>query len=468
MAKQKDSSIDLPRLCVAIQRSRLMLRRYREERRELVRQYVGRHWSEEGTAERVPVNLLSLYVSVVGRALIARNPRVMLSTFTKQLKPTVSAMQSWCNQEIERMQLQKTLQRVVTDALFSVGIAKVALASPADSAAVAWNLKAGMPFCEIVDLDDFVFDAQAKSFEEVSYIGHRYRVPLEVVKDSRHYNKARKELSATDNSPYNLEGDERVSTLGKGVYSGNIEDFEDFVDLWEIYLPRHRLVLTLPDDAMTGASIRPGSVEEPLASQRWIGPETGPYHILGMSVVPGNAMPKGPLMDLIDLHEAANRSYRKVIRGVDRIKEVAAVAGGALEDGSRVMNADDGDIIRLDRPEAIKQMIFGGTANQNVLAIATVMKDLFDFMSGNLSIMGGLSPASKTVSASPPASSSRCAGTGGTIPSPCREPSTMCPVCPTCRSSARSLPSSDSRAASRISTSRSILTPCSTRRPSPG
>lgn len=378
-----------------MKRSRLVLERFRTERRLMVQQYVGHHWSEEGTSEKVPVNLISLYISVVGRNLIAKNPRVMLATFDRGLKPTVSAMQAWANKEIEHMRLQETLQRVVVDALFSIGICKVALATPADAASMAWNLGAGEPFAERVDLDDFVYDIHARDFSEVAYIGHRFRVPLQSVKDSNLYHKSRKDLTASDDPLYNQESDERISVLGRGTYGG-IEEFEDMVDLWEIFLPRHRLVVTLADDQLSGAATAPGQEKEPLRVQPWLGTETGPYHILSMGIVPGNAMPKGPIQDLIDLHEAANKAYRKVVRMSERTKELTAVQGGAMEDGSRVMQADDGDLLRLDNPDKIKQFVMGGQALQGVIAWATTAKDLFAYCAGNLDMMGGLSPQSKT------------------------------------------------------------------------
>ena len=377
-----------------MRRSRQALKRFREERREAVRQFVGNHWSEEGTKEKVPLNLLALYVQIVGRALVAKNPRVMLSTFDRALKPTVSAMQAWANREIERMKLADTLQRVVIDSLFSVGVCKVALATPADAGNVGWGLAAGQPFAERVDLDDFVFDVHARDFHSCSFIGHRYRVPLELVKESKLYSKARKDLAASSDPDYNVEGDERIKNLGQGDFGAGEEEFEDMVDLWEVYLPRHRVVLTLADDQLTGPS--EGRRLEPLREQPWVGPYCGPYHVLAMNVVPGSAMPKAPIQDLIDLHEAANRAYRKMIRMCERTKENTFVAGGALEDGSRIQKADDGEIIRVDRPEAIKQVVSGGTAIQQVLAVATVLKDLFSFMGGNLELLGGRGPQSKT------------------------------------------------------------------------
>lgn len=138
-------------------------------------QYVGRNYSEEGTSEEVPINLLALYVSIVQRSLVAKTPRVMLSTFQFANKPSVDAMQTWVNKEMEDMHIARTLQRWVVDALFSIGIIKVALATPSDAAKYQWNLQGGQPFAMPVDLDDFVYDMHARDWDEVSFIGHRYR-----------------------------------------------------------------------------------------------------------------------------------------------------------------------------------------------------------------------------------------------------------------------------------------------------
>ncbi len=372
-----------------------MLKRFREERVQMVRQYVGAHWSEEGTQERVPVNLLALYVSIVARNLVPKDPRVMLSTFNRPLKPMVRAMEAWGNKEIEHMKLANTLQRIVIDALFSVGICKVALATPQDAALFSWNLHAGEPYAERVDLDDFVFDQHARDFTECSFIGHRYRAPKWTVTESKLFKKSqRKDIPASYDPPFNPEGDERLKQLGQQYIAGMDEEFEEMVDLWEIYLPRHRQVITLTDDQLTGA-YAPDA--EPLRVQRWLGPEAGPYHILAFGVVPGNAMPKAPIQDLFDLHDAANRTMRKVIRMADRVKENVFVAGGAIEDAERLRNASDGEMFRCDRPDSIRQVVTSGQAMNPLVAISTLLKDTFGYMAGNLDMMGGLSPQSKTL-----------------------------------------------------------------------
>jgi len=392
--RQTSKHLDLKRLCEAMKRARLFMARAREERVKMIRQYVGQHWSEEGTTEKVPVNLVGQYVSIVGRRLVAKNPRVLISTFDTQLKPMVSAMTDWANKQIKHVKLQETLRRAVTDALFSVGIVKIALASPAEAGVYAWQLASGEPFAKCVDLDDFVYDIHARTFEEVGYIGHRFRVPLDIVKDSKYYTKSRRLLEPQEDKFFNQEGDERANVLGRGYYS-NQEEYEDMIDLWEVYLPRHRQVVTLADDYLVGSTVVD---DEPLRVQNWVGSPLGPYRTLGLGLVPANAMPKAPLQDLIDLHDSVNRVFRKLIRSLDRLKEIGLVQNGATEQGTRIMNANDGDIIQVDDPKNFAQVVMNAQHARTLFGMSEGFRDLFSWLGGGLELMGGLGPQSKTAS----------------------------------------------------------------------
>ena len=393
--KVKDYSgngLDLSRLTQAMRVSRKVLQRFREERTDMVRSLVGAHYSENGTREKRPMNLISNYVSVVGKRLIAKEPRVMLSTMRQEHKPTVAAMQDWVNGQIEEIEFANTEQRIIHDALFSVGIGKVCLATPADSARVGWNVDAGQPTAMRVDLDDFVFDVHARDFTEVGYIGHRYRVPLDVVKDSKIYGSNRKKLQPSRDNPYNAQGDERVSMIGRTYYASNDEEYEDFIELYEIFLPRHRRVITLPADDMGEGDYL---WDEPLLDQPWIGPYCGPYHILGLGTVPGNAMPLAPLMNLRDLDDATNRLWRKLIRQSERQKSITVVANGATEDGDRLRDANDGDIIRSDNPDKLKELMGGGPNQANFQLVEELQKK-FSAFAGNLDLLAGTGPQSRT------------------------------------------------------------------------
>lgn len=108
-------------------------------------------------------------------------------------------------------------------------------------------------------------------------------------------------------------------------------------------------------------------------------------------------MPKGPLQDIYGLHLLYNHVTRKLHRSAERFKELLVVAGAAMEDGSRIQNANDGDVIRSDAPERSKVATFGLAGMQPLAGILMQTWDIFNRSAGNLEMMGGLGPQSKTL-----------------------------------------------------------------------
>ncbi len=392
MASKKYDA-DPSRLCAAIDRARLALRRPRELRFNLVRKFAGTHYSEEGADKIQPLNMLSLYVNVVARQLAPKTPRVMLSTFNQAAKPTVYAMQSWLNKEIAKTKLERMFDRCVRDGLFGMGICKVGIATPADAAYFGWQVDAAEPYAEAVDFDDFVFDLHARTWDEVTFVGHRVRRPLDVVKNDKNYQRGRKNLQASQDALYNQQGDPQISIIGRTVYQSSEQEFEDHVDLWEIYLPRHKCVYTLISSDTGEAQLCEDG--DPLREQDWIGPDHGPYHLLGYGLVPGNLMFKAPLQDLADQSEFINVLYRKIIRQCDRQKTLLLVAGAADADGKRTVDADDGEAIRVDDPQRVKEVAFGGPSQLNWGVFVDAIQR-FNFIAGNIEASGGLAHQSPT------------------------------------------------------------------------
>lgn len=391
--KAPKRKLNYPGICDAVREDRQVLAFPRQSVFDNVKKYAGPAFSEESLqqADR-PLNLAALYIRIVSRNLIAKDPRVMLTIDNRKLKPTVDAMETWLNKAIQKMGLASVLKRSVLNAMFSVGIVKVALASAEEAALTGWSIKGGTPMAWAIELDDFVFDTHAGSFRECQYMGHRVRYPLEMIRANKLYNRSRLDLSPTDDSQFNPEGDERLSVLQRGFYSAR-EQIEDMVDLWEIYLPRHKAVLTFVSDG--GGNPIPCIDGRCLREQEWIGPDCGPFYMLGLGDVPGQAMPKAPIPDLMPLDEAVNGLLTKLINQGSRQKEIVAVTAAAKEDAERIRDTPDGHVIECDNAEGLKPILFGGP-NQANFVLMTELKNLFSWFGDNLDIMGGLSPQSKT------------------------------------------------------------------------
>lgn len=391
--------IDLGRLCQAASRSYLDMKPFREERVKGIRALAGERYSTNAAGKKVYVNLISLYVNIISRNLIAKNPRVMLNTDDRASLPVVDAMQTWANEEIERMNLSDTIKRVVIDALFAVGICKIGLATPSDAMTMAWNLKAGHPFVMSVDLDDFVYDMNARNFDEVAFIGHKYRAVKRSIEDSDLYDKrVRKNLATSEFSRYNNFGDEKAQSISRTNTYGSEGDFEDMVDLWEIYVPRHRCVYTFTDDQFSGPAADQAAGETiPLRKQKWIGPDSGPYHILSFQTIPGNSFPKGPVQDLLNLDEAANNVLRKLVRQSHDLKQLTLFRSGDDGDAERIRKAQDNSLVPITGdPKNFVPMVTGGP-NQGLFVIMREFISRFMEQGGNLATVGGLAPQAGTL-----------------------------------------------------------------------
>lgn len=370
----KKSGIDFGRLADAIRSSRRYLRHFRQKRRDVVLHLGGSHYSEESRL-RTPVNLIGLYVDIVTRSLVPRSPRVLLTTFEPEAKPVAKAMQDWLNDQL--VNVTDVFERWVMDALCGLGILKVGLARPSESQAFGYEVGAGQPFLDVVDIDDFAFDIGCTRLSHAAFVAHRVRLPLDGLKQE--YPKAK--ISAV---PYRRvdDSEERTDSIGRT----ELIELEDMATIWEVYLPRSRMVVVLSENEDIDV--------EPLDVKEWMGPPTGPYYFLGFGTIPGNPLPKPPLFDLLDLHVSANRLVSKMLRQAERQKNVTPVRSASMPQVQEFINASDGDVVRFDGDPPVEVSI--GSPNRDVGAIADMARQLFSWRAGNLDIMGGLRTMGRT------------------------------------------------------------------------
>tara|TARA_R110002051_G_scaffold126025_3_gene199371 strand:- start:1947 stop:3749 length:1803 start_codon:yes stop_codon:yes gene_type:complete len=380
----------MSRLSEAMQYSRRKMQPFRENRLSHIRQYVGSNYSESGAGDKVPINLLEMAINIYRRQVVASRPQVLVSTKSNKLKAEAADFESVVNHTLDEIDFETTLQRWVLDAMFGLGVVKVGLAPGRTGEIDGFRHDVGQVFCDNVDFDDFCFDMTAKRWDQIQYCGNRYSLPYELVMDMKLFGN--KDLIP---NPYvrstNEQGDDRASVLQTGGETMGTEQYMPVVELWDVWLPYENVIITMQADDVGGGF----SSNEPLKIIDWDGPEIGPYHLMSYIDVPSNIMPLSPAGLLTDLHDIVNRLFRKLGRQAERQKTLTVVAGGAEEDGRRIVNANDGDTILSDRPEATKEMKFGGVDSPS-LAFMIQLKDLFSYLGGNLDSLGGLAPSAKS------------------------------------------------------------------------
>jgi len=369
--------------------SRKKLAPFRRNRMEILREYVGFHYSDNGAYDRVPINLMELALNIYQQLLAAQAPRVLITSPYKPLKPKAADFQLGMNHLLEEIQFGKTIATIVLDALIGMGIGKTAINNSATIEIGGFLHDVAQPFTDAIHLDDWVHDMTAKVYEQVQYAGNRYTLLYDEAMEMFKASKAREHLTPSETRGYNEGGEPKGETLSRGAATSR-EEFRKTVEVWDIWLPKEGFVLTM--QAGDGSSVE----GEVLNVVEWEGPEIGPYQILSFNDVPGNIMPLPPAALWEDLHDLENRLYRKLGRQAERQKTILGVRSGGNADGQRVIKANDGEAINLDDPRNTQEYKFGGIDN-TTLAFLIQSKDLYSYLAGNLDALGGLSPQAETL-----------------------------------------------------------------------
>ncbi len=376
----------LKRLRSGIQKSYKAMEKARAERIDAIKQYVGVHYGPEGADKKVPLNLLELAISIYLRQLAAKAPRVLCSTRFVELRPTAANLELALNHLIQEIDLESSQKSVVLNAMFGIGVMKIGLERAYEVEVDGVFHDIGQPFADSVDLDDFVFDHTAKRWEQCAYIGDKYKFPVDFVRSCELYNKEARE-KVKPGLAEGIKAQAQASNISQAGAKVGEDDFEDKVELWDIYLPRENRILTL----VAGQPDLP-----PLIDEQWQGPECGPYLICTFGEVPNNLYPLPPVAVWRDLHDLCNAVFRKLGRQAERQKTLLMVQKGGEFDGKQTVNADDGEAIAVQNPANVKETRLGG-ADQMGLAFLLQCKQMFSANAGNLEILGGLSPQSQTL-----------------------------------------------------------------------
>lgn len=377
----------LKRLRDDVKRSRKRMAPYRAKVRQIIQQYLGVHYSQEAAADRVPINMIELAHTIYLNNLVGGTPQVNVTTFHDQLKPGAANLKLAVNHVAKEIKLGKTLRQVAADALFGYGMVKTGICDY-DDHMNALN-SPGQWFCDRVSPDDSVWDMEARDLRQVTYIGNRYRMRLFDIRNAEYFDEtARMKVRAADRDYSDIDetATERIADLA-GSRSKNMTDrFVEYAELWDIYLPREQVLITFADQEGL----------DPLRIAEWGGPEGGPFHMLQFTQVPDNVLPLAPAMLWMDMHLLFNQMFNQLARQALRQKDVIAFQGDATQDALAIQKTSDGEFVRVDNPQQIKEFKFGGI-DESSWSFLLGGRNLFSYMAGNLDALGGLAPSSETV-----------------------------------------------------------------------
>lgn len=380
------SEKSIGRLRKAIERGFRNLKIARDKRVEIIKQYTGKHYGGGGSTEKVPVNLIDMCITVYLQWIVATAPAVSVTSPHEELKAFANSLELGLNHLYKEINFGNTLRLVALDALFGIGIIKSGLSDEGMQAVNGENYAVQQPFADRVDLDDFVYDPEARSLNNCDFLGNVWRCPYDVFMETKEFEN--KENIRPDEETFSGEKGKRARDVSKNQEGATDEPFKSYINLIDVYLPFDGLIVTMPYKSEKNKALR---VREYEGADN----PSGPYHILGFGDVPDNIMPLAPVSVLRDLHDLANRLYRKASRQAERQKEITAYTPAAAADMERVKNASDGESVQVSHTDQIKTLNYGA-ANPMTQAMFLQSKDIFAWLSGNLDALGGLGPMSET------------------------------------------------------------------------
>lgn len=376
------SATDIERLYSAMDQSRDARKPFLANRLRMLREYVGSYYSGDGASYEVLVNLLNMTAEAYCIGLAANNPRCKVYSEDLDLFTFAHHWQIALNNLLKEIHFAETIQQIVLDAFFTIGIAKVfrADSEPVQLEQDVWA-DPGRIYVSRISPDDFGMDMAVKDIRRCRYMWDEYRVPWDSVRDNPDFDRqVVKELSPTSKWD---RGEEEANQISAGSMVDD-DELQPMVTLMDVWLPEIKKIGTFPRHRRS----KPLKVIDE-------GPEGGPYRTLTFADVPDNVMPTAPAQNLMGLHLLYNGLLRKQARQAKRQQTNPIYRPAGLPDAERLKKYGDGVWVQVNDPTAVSVLTMGGVDQGNT-AFSIGVLDLFDRQAGNLQAKMGLGPQAQT------------------------------------------------------------------------
>lgn len=365
----------------AVRQSDIKMRRFRKLRKQFIESACGPYYGGFDNGKLIDTQKVNLLYSLSS---------ILVPLIVQPVKPMVRTDRDWLwypgqklATAIEKIwkdaQANVMMEQVAFDSMFARGIAWVGM-GPSPSGKypepTGFFEDPGMPTVRAVEEDDFVNDTDARSSDEINFRGHRYRVPFDYAWDLKLYNR-----EVLDNNRNQLDHEREQNKFGADN-SPFSEPLIDFIELSDIWLPRHGVVVTL---ANTGDLLR---------EEAYKGPETGQYSILTYQDVPGNSLPIPPAAATYNLGGIINEIMTAIENQARSTKTVYVTRPGGVKTAEAMIAASDRQVIEGD-PDNVKAFTTGGVNAEHFQTVAQLYQ-WYNRIAGNPEMLGGLAEQAST------------------------------------------------------------------------
>ena len=337
------------------------------------------------------LNLMRQAAEGMTLSMATNRPRFLATARKVEHQAFADHFSAALNTYAETMHLEETLQECVRNAFYHLGIAKVSFGVAITTMVESdeW-MTPGAPYVGCVSPVHFCYDTDATHWRHCGFLADRYRVRFrDLVNDERFDRSVRKQIEAMGPQAIQTANSEELGrSLSQHFRSS---EFEEFVYLADVFLPRDGIIYTFPCDEKFHFT-----TDKPIYSQEWEGRETGPYHFLNLGPIPDKTTPSPPALSLKLLHDMANSVFRKLGDQANRQKQFAVGGKECAEDVELLRTIEDGGFATLNNPQGWERFTHDGPSQVNY-AFGMTLLQLFSKQANNLDHQLGLGQTADTL-----------------------------------------------------------------------
>lgn len=367
------------------------LRKKREKYLEAASGTLYAHNRREDSSQQEMINLMRQAAESMTLSMAANRPRFLVNASAVKNTAFANHFEQALNVYATRMHMEETLQECVRNAFYHIGIAKVSFGNAPNVIVESdeW-MSPGEPYCGCVSPNHFCYDTDATDFRHCAFTADRYRVRFnDLVEDQRFDSKVRNEIKKRGPDVMRNGEEEWGKPLNAGF--GTASQFEEFVYLTDVFLPKDGMIYTFPCDGQFRLTST-----KPIYDQEWNGSETGPYKFLNLGPIPDKTTPSSPASNLLLLHELVNSLYRKLSRQASQQKQILGGRMGHDDDVKSAQEAQDGDVVLFSDPSSFEMLRFFGP-DQSLFAFALNAIQQFDTQGGGVKHQLGVGQSADTL-----------------------------------------------------------------------
>ncbi|HEB41506.1 MAG TPA: hypothetical protein ENI08_00610, partial [Candidatus Dependentiae bacterium] len=364
-------------------------KKYRAATAMFIKAYVGQYYNEQhGITGNTPINLIFSAVRSLVPNIVMQNPVNEVVTDVIPQKFYAELLSLGLNNLQRRLKIKKLLRALIVDAIFGMGIVDTGLADSDNL--INWRdiaIDPGQIFSELVSLEDFTFDPICNQREEAGFMGRRVRVPRQLLLDDKDTDHDL--IAQLPSSLINMQTQGKLSQLTqKNIQSQAMTELQGFVDVVKLWIPQANAAILIPDPEQI-------IFDKYIKITDYYGPKAGPYSFLCLTPpVAKNPLPIAPVSIWYDLHNMANRIFKKGMEQAEAQKNIVFYNPAQADEMQEAMEADNMDAIASENPDGFRNVSLGGQSPENEFMIRN-LQTWFNYISGNPDQMAGSSSPGK-------------------------------------------------------------------------